>query len=950
MRAKHQKHNYKGLLRRAIAVGMAAAMIYSTALSCSALETVEVVDDATDLPKEVEFTEFDEDTTDEDADEVLDDAEEPDSTEEKKETPEETTGESDEELPANEEETEEPTEDSEDFIDVQLPDEEIGEGKISVLSNSVSVAYYYKSSTDNKQGFYQDNMHAALINGTDSNTTMAKFIDDFCATNATIYMDSGYHVSSDEEWAPTSEITLNYSGTGRVLYVDNGGTLTLGGSLIVDGNNESKQLTAIEVCSGGTLKIKDNVVIRKCEANGNAGAVYVSGGELDMEGGTLSDNEATGYAGGVWVDGGTFKMIGGTIVGNKCGTYGGGVYVSGTNGKFEMSGGIISGNTAKNGGGVYVNDGTFEMSGGTIEKNTAANDTNGNGGGGVFVNSGTVKMYNGDILGNFADGRGAGVSMVGGTFDMYDGKISDNDVNVKTVGGMGGGAGVALGKSSEFNLYYGEISSNKAKLTDCYGAGVALFNGGDSCRFNMYGGVITKNESPYTSGVSGMNGRITIAGGTIVGNKHNGIENEGREVRINSSCKVIITGGTIRKFTGTEDRSLQGHVVRKDGDSVNLVENKVKVGSVGGVLVTSSDITFTGNDTTLSVNDYGFNDVYTDDEGYVYLWLPKGVKASHSGTEYEDYDYKAVIQKKVDVTKESGNDTYKTVTIADEMKVPYGTKLRADLEVEEKTTQQADDIQTYSLDGTETLAETTGSIKIKSYQWQVSTSRGYDGKPLNGDESGWLDIAGATERYLMPGLNEVGYWVRVVITTEKEGHDPYISEPVWIEAPTLSVTVPTTLTVIISPDGSCEMRSEGSSKVMDAAEVALYTTDNVATYANKSTNGAIINTGINPIYLTQVTFNWNTSTASRIFTNWATQRPKLILNNIEMGGNTEDSLIWSPNATIKANGGVFDLSWSFDLKGNSISQALQAGQEATIGTIVYTVSYQDPSKIGSTAA
>jgi hypothetical protein len=48
-----------------------------------------------------------------------------------------------------------------------------------------------------------------------------------------------------------------------------------------------------------------------------------------------------------------------------------------------MNGGIISGNTASNGGGgVYVYSSTFTMSGGEISSNTASK-----GGGGVYVSS-----------------------------------------------------------------------------------------------------------------------------------------------------------------------------------------------------------------------------------------------------------------------------------------------------------------------------------------------------------------------------------------------------------------------------------------------------------------------------------------------------------------------------------------------------------------------------------
>jgi hypothetical protein len=72
---------------------------------------------------------------------------------------------------------------------------------------------------------------------------------------------------------------------------------------------------------------------------------------------------------------------------------------------FTMNGGIISGNTSSQGGGVYVNGGgSFIMNGGVISGNTAT----GTGGGGVRV-FGTFTMNGGIISGNTTSGSGGGV-------------------------------------------------------------------------------------------------------------------------------------------------------------------------------------------------------------------------------------------------------------------------------------------------------------------------------------------------------------------------------------------------------------------------------------------------------------------------------------------------------------------------------------------------------------
>jgi len=116
------------------------------------------------------------------------------------------------------------------------------------------------------------------------------------------------------------------------------------------------------------------------------------------------------------VDGGGFWMrSGSSIIGNERGSGdGGGVYVR--TGNFSMSGGIISGNTAENGGGVYVwgwgihgamnTSGTFKMLCGTISDNIANNQ-----GGGVYSNSYSIKKFvaygavQTDIVSNFRMGN-----------------------------------------------------------------------------------------------------------------------------------------------------------------------------------------------------------------------------------------------------------------------------------------------------------------------------------------------------------------------------------------------------------------------------------------------------------------------------------------------------------------------------------------------------------------
>jgi hypothetical protein len=97
-------------------------------------------------------------------------------------------------------------------------------------------------------------------------------------------------------------------------------------------------------------------------------------------------------------------------------------------GTFTMHSGEISGNTAVNGGGVYVASGTFTMNGGKISGNTAT--SGGTGGGGVVVNSnGTFIMNGGEISGNTA-AFGGGV-FLNGIFCLVTGTIYGNETTVE---------------------------------------------------------------------------------------------------------------------------------------------------------------------------------------------------------------------------------------------------------------------------------------------------------------------------------------------------------------------------------------------------------------------------------------------------------------------------------------------------------------------------------------
>jgi hypothetical protein len=189
-----------------------------------------------------------------------------------------------------------------------------------------------------------------------------------------------------------------------------------------------------------------------------------------------------------------------------------------------MSGGTISGNTANNGGGVYVDDdATFTMSSSTakISGNTAQF------GGGVYTASKTTfTMNGGEIIDNTAQ-VGGGVYAYGDNFTMNGtAKISGNTARPYPTYGYGGG--VYSGSQTTFTMNDGEITDNTA------------FNGGGvyAFAFTMNGGTISGNTAApiavnYTGSSGGgvymiasftmiggvyMTASFTMIGGTISGN------------------------------------------------------------------------------------------------------------------------------------------------------------------------------------------------------------------------------------------------------------------------------------------------------------------------------------------------------------------------------------------------------------------------------------------------
>ena len=207
---------------------------------------------------------------------------------------------------------------------------------------------------------------------------------DAAADNATITLDSDTTIT--ETLVITGKTltldlngcTLRMTGTGSVLKVHNGATLTI---------------TDSSAAKSGTIT-GDNAT--------DGGGVYIGGtsskGHLVMTGGTITGCHVSSRGGGVLVYNGSFTMSGTARITNCTAAGGGGVVVHTGSSTFTMNGGEISDCKAfYTGGGVCLVSGAwFEMTGGTIRNCTDGSVESS----AIYMDPGTMKAHGGTVEGN----------------------------------------------------------------------------------------------------------------------------------------------------------------------------------------------------------------------------------------------------------------------------------------------------------------------------------------------------------------------------------------------------------------------------------------------------------------------------------------------------------------------------------------------------------------------
>ncbi len=351
---------------------------------------------------------------------------------------------------------------------------------------------------------------------------------------------------------------------------------------------------------GGTFNLVSGVITQKQDGSVSS-LVYAEGGStVNMRGGYVCGALGSGIMVSN-VNGGasTLDLTGGVIAGN-CASSGGGVYAKGS--AVKVTGGVISGNStlasgAGLGGGIMAEGGIVTVSGGYITNNRMAkfcgHDGWGcHGGAGLAANNGAhVAISGGQITGNYSEEAGGGVyvtdvnrnnqSRTGMAWLNITGGIIASNVSYRSEG-----AGIRVGQmvdamingSSNDSPVY--ITNNHCMSRFDWGGGGIFVQGNSNegmektaGRLFVYNSYISSNTAGgYGGGVAvcptGKTLVTNTKGTAIFGNKSAGSEQEATEYNSaenkgNDGTPHLSAGGA-DGFDKTEDQDAYGSKVFRE--------------------------------------------------------------------------------------------------------------------------------------------------------------------------------------------------------------------------------------------------------------------------------------------------------------------------------------------------------------------------------------------------
>lgn len=201
------------------------------------------------------------------------------------------------------------------------------------------------------------------------------------------------------------------------------------------------------------------------------------GGKFNLQGGTLTQKGGCGVGNLIYAENGsTVNMSGGYICGASGSSIGAGIMVSNNKGlasTLSLTGGVIAGNSAYSGGGVYAKGSAVKVTGGIISGNSTLNQ-----------------------------GLGGGIMAEGGTVTVSDGYITNNRMAIfcgEDGNGCHGGAGLAANSGAHVTISGGQITGNYSEEA---GGGVYVTNLNQEgmAWLDIKGGYIASNVSYRSEG------------------------------------------------------------------------------------------------------------------------------------------------------------------------------------------------------------------------------------------------------------------------------------------------------------------------------------------------------------------------------------------------------------------------------------------------------------------
>lgn len=350
----------------------------------------------------------------------------------------------------------------------------------AVASGAYTLSLYFYSDTSCANEIYRIQDESVLVYDGLESKSVVKVTDASILSTVYVVGDSPVKLKENKNfengkyYSPFTSIksALDYlntnSGDVLTLYLDGTFDNSASGEILVSYSSEktvniygidSSSKATITKSSGYGFNISEkatvnlkNVAVTNCS---NSGIYLNSYGTLSLENCEISGNTSKD-GGGIYNYSGTVLITNCMITGNSATSTGGGVYNSGT---CSISGGAISKNTASTAGGVYnpSSSSTLTIEGCTIDGNTSASS-----GGGIYNSAGTLSLNDCQITGNTAVSDGGGIYKSSeGIITIKNTKITGNKAS------SGGGLGyfTTLVSKGDINIA-GEVCISENTLSD----------------------------------------------------------------------------------------------------------------------------------------------------------------------------------------------------------------------------------------------------------------------------------------------------------------------------------------------------------------------------------------------------------------------------------------------------------------------------------------------------